>query len=206
MTTQLSPATLGILLSRLETFSAVKHKLEQYATPSQLAATFLYTARNDLSGKRVLDLGAGTGILGLGAALLGAHVICVEKDADAMAILRKNLDSLTPLSSGSVTEVLADIDEFAPVRVDTVIMNPPFGTKDDGADKRFLRKAFACAPVVWSMHKTTTITHLERFAQDVGFTLTARNAVDFAIPKTHPLHRKKRVDVAVTIVCFRKAH
>ena len=53
---------------------APKVNLEQYTTSEQIAATMLYIAaytNNDIIGKSILDLGCGTGRLGLGAAFLG---------------------------------------------------------------------------------------------------------------------------------------
>ena len=52
-----------------------KVHLEQYTISEQIAANMLYIAANvydDIVGKSVLDLGCGTGRLGLGAAYLGA--------------------------------------------------------------------------------------------------------------------------------------
>jgi len=57
--------------------------LEQYPTPPALAAHVIHLAdlHDDIEGRTVLDLGTGTGMLTLGAALRGpARVIAVELD------------------------------------------------------------------------------------------------------------------------------
>jgi hypothetical protein len=39
---------------------------------------------------------------------------------------------------------------------DTILMNPPFGTRNTGIDSQFLIKAMSNAKVVYSLHKTST--------------------------------------------------
>ncbi|UIO99251.1 METTL5 family protein [Halobaculum sp. CBA1158] len=67
--------------------------LEQYPTPADVAAHVVHLAdlRGDLDGRTVVDLGAGTGMFALGAALRGAdRVVGVELDAGALAVARDN--------------------------------------------------------------------------------------------------------------------
>jgi predicted RNA methylase len=48
---------------------------------------------------------------------------------------------------------------------DTVIMNPPFGTKQKGADMEFLRAACRLARTsVYSLHKSSTRAHIQKVA------------------------------------------
>jgi len=50
-----------------------------------------YLDAQDLTGKRVLDYGCGSGILALGAALLGAErVVCIDNDSQALTATREN--------------------------------------------------------------------------------------------------------------------
>jgi len=69
-----SKSGLAVILSSLLSFKSPKIKLEQYETPSEIAADVLWNAHmnGDLVDKTVADLGSGTGVLGLGAVLLGA--------------------------------------------------------------------------------------------------------------------------------------
>jgi predicted RNA methylase len=39
---------------------------------------------------------------------------------------------------------------------DTVVMNPPFGTRNTGIDTAFVLKGMEYASVVYSLHKTST--------------------------------------------------
>ena len=68
---------LAVELSRLKTFQKPKMYLEQYPTDSEIAADMLWSAdmQGDIEGKVIADLGAGTGILGIGALILGAKGI-----------------------------------------------------------------------------------------------------------------------------------
>ncbi|HEV8361491.1 MAG TPA: 50S ribosomal protein L11 methyltransferase, partial [Candidatus Thermoplasmatota archaeon] len=63
-----------MLLQKVPPHPAPKAELEQYQTPAPIAADLVYRAlaAGDVAGKRVLDLGCGTGILAIGAALVGA--------------------------------------------------------------------------------------------------------------------------------------
>jgi predicted RNA methylase len=71
--------------------------LEQYPTPAPLAVRMLSAAhgRGDIAGKRVLDLGCGCGVLGLGAALLGsASTTGLDIDPRALAQAKANRAAL----------------------------------------------------------------------------------------------------------------
>jgi predicted RNA methylase len=66
---------LVALLQEVTDFEEPKIHLEQYKTTADIAAHMLYTIANtygDIEDKLVADLGCGTGILGIAAAVLGA--------------------------------------------------------------------------------------------------------------------------------------
>jgi putative methylase len=117
--------------------------LEQYQTEGDIAARWLLQidTSDGLEGKRILDLGAGNGILGFGAGLLGAEVVFVECDEQAAALCRKLGETI----EGRVGEV--ELPE-----VDMVIMNPPWGRQIPGSDKIFISEAQRVAPVIHLMH------------------------------------------------------
>lgn len=81
-------------LQQLDGFEEPKILLEQYATSAHIGAHILHTAQThfgDIEGCAVADLGAGCGVLSLGAQLLDAsHVVGFEIDPDALSILRRN--------------------------------------------------------------------------------------------------------------------
>ena len=87
---------LEISLQSLEVFNNPKVSLEQYPTPSVIASDILFSAyaADDIAGKRIADLGCGTGIFAIGAYLLGAEsVTAFDIDGDALEIARRNSES-----------------------------------------------------------------------------------------------------------------
>jgi len=91
-----SKKALEVALSRLEGFHTGKVSAEQYTTPSSIAAEVLWKAYMEgyIEGKRVLDLGCGTGILGIGALLLGAErAYMADNSPEALSICKKNLSA-----------------------------------------------------------------------------------------------------------------
>ena len=93
----ISKSGLAIALSKLKTFKKPKVSLEQYPTDSEVAAELLWHAymAGDIEGKKIADLGCGTGILGIGCLLLGAeHVYFADIDAEALEICLENLQNI----------------------------------------------------------------------------------------------------------------
>ena len=76
---------LEMMLERLEGFSRPSFQREQYATPASVAAEMLFLAgmRGELG--TVCDLGCGTGVLAIGAALLGAVAAGCYADLETAA-------------------------------------------------------------------------------------------------------------------------
>ena len=81
-----------------------------------------------LRGARVLDAFAGSGALGLEAASRGAaEVVCIENDAEAAALIERNIATTgldVSLVVGSVPGVLAGL--FADREFDMVLLDPPY--------------------------------------------------------------------------------
>ncbi|MEM2124082.1 MAG: METTL5 family protein, partial [Methanolinea sp.] len=153
-------------LSRLEGFARPSPRLEQYVTPPDLAARLLYHAwvRGDIGGRRVCDLGCGTGILAVGAALLGAsRVTGIDVDADAIAVARRNAEKM----GVSPTFIRADISDAGIVarvgEADTVVMNPPFGAQNPHADRAFVDVAVKIAPVVYGIFNRGSLPFYRRY-------------------------------------------
>lgn len=196
----LTKKQLAIELSKLHGFKEPRLKFEQYVTEPEIAATVLWDAfmKGDIANKIIADLGAGTGVLGIGALLLGArHLYFVEKDIDAVHILQQNLSAL---QNKNYTVLAIDIHGFDE-KVDTVFQNPPFGTKQRHADKPFLEKAFSVADVVYSFHKTATDVFVRSIANDYSFNVVETFKFLFPLRKTYPFQRKKRELIEVT--CYR---
>lgn len=201
----LSKSRLGIMLSRLRAFEDASRMAEQYPTDSEVAAEVLWQAcmLGDIEGRRIADLGCGTGILAIGAALLGAKsVIGIDTDKAALALAEENLSQLCgELGSRLPVRFLEqDVSSFSE-SVDTVVQNPPFGTSQKHADRMFLEKACSVASVVWSFHKESTARFVESFAADAGFAVT--HILPFGFPlKRSMAHHRKRIE-RIRVCCWR---
>lgn len=195
---------LAIELSKLKGFEEVSVKLEQYATPSEIAADWLWKAafKGDIAGKVSVDAACGPGILGCGALLLGAKkVYFVDKDEKALEIAQKNVEVLERAYFIGKSEFsCCDISDFSVSDlVDTVLQNPPFGTKVKHHDKIFLEKAFTIGRVGYSMHKSTTAGFVEAMARDYHFRITEVWPYDFKLPMSLPWHKKRWHNVKVAV-------
>ena len=129
---------LEILLEKVRGFEKPNITLEQYPTPALLAAEMLHFAfmKGDLEGT-VYDLGCGTGMLAIGAAVLGAEkVVGFDSDPGALEIARENAEMIG-------VDVEFECKDIRQVRghANTVVMNPPFGAQVKGSDRPFLKTA-----------------------------------------------------------------
>ena len=107
--------------------------LEQYGTDGETAARWLYSINSEEPFEHsngIIDLGAGNGILGIGALLLGApNAIFVEIDEEVCKSLQEAIESLElgkkcRILNGDVRSINHD-----EIRRDIVVMNPPWGDK-----------------------------------------------------------------------------
>jgi putative methylase len=189
---------LAIKLQTIGSHPKPKVSLEQYSISADLAAEILFRAcyeYDDIEGKSVVDLGAGTGRLVLGASMLGAKcAIGVELDQETLKTAEANSRQL----GLSADWIVADIEALRGP-VDTVVMNPPFGTRRAHNDVRFLQTAIRISKVTYSIHKTSTREYLERWLRKHGSRPNVILTSDLAIPHQFPFHRKLRGHVEVDI-------
>lgn len=189
---------LEMALQRVTPFADPNPTEEQYPTPASVAADMVFTAyaQGDVAARRVADLGCGTGILGIAAALLGAaEVLGVDKDEGALQQARENA-----LRSGvRLTLWQGDVSEFS-VRVDTVLMNPPFGSQRKHADRPFLETAMRLSGVSYSLHNANTQEFLLRSVSSSGATAEVLKRYKLEIPHTFAFHKKAKKDVEVLLL------
>ncbi|MEK6851497.1 MAG: METTL5 family protein [Candidatus Thermoplasmatota archaeon] len=188
---------LEILLQKVKSHPSPSPSMEQYQTPATIAAEVLYFAhgKGDIAGKKVLDAGCGTGILGIGAKVLGAEeVIAIDLDESALAVAMQNAHAL----GVDICLLTVDVRDF-PEACDTVIQNPPFGAQRKGADEPFLEQALTVAPVAYSFHNAETEAWVERKVREIGGVVTDRLRFAFPIPHTFDFHRKEVVNVPVLL-------
>ncbi len=194
-----SQKQLAVNLSKLKGFDDPKFWQEQYMTESEDAAKALWFGllNDDIEGKTVADLGAGTGILGFGAALLGAKfVYLVEREDNCLEALNENRAKAHVEDETKI--VFDDLSVFTK-KVDTIIMNPPFGTKQKHADKAFLEHAVKLAPVIYSFHKSNTRDFIFAFCEDHGYAVTHEIPFSFRLRKTMKQHSRNRVEIEVSL-------
>ncbi|EAA06478.5 rRNA N6-adenosine-methyltransferase METTL5 [Anopheles merus] len=198
-------------LQTVDDFSEPKVRLEQYTTPSHIASQALYaiqTRHGDLDGRTVLDLGCGPGMLSIGAALLGADlVVGVEIDPDAIEVFRSNCDEFELENVQCVQADVLRLPEIFADRqrpFDTVLLNPPFGTKQNsGADMAFLKVAITLARgAVYSLHKSATREHVKKKALEWKVRPSLIAELRYNLPQTYKFHKRTSVDVAVDLWRF----
>jgi putative methylase len=200
-----SKSGLAIALSKLEGFKEPKVRVEQYTVDSEIGAFILWNGllKGDIRQKVSVDLGCGTGILGIGALLLGAKkVFFVDSEGSALKIAKNNLEKVKSefLIEGKAVFVCRDVVDFSE-KCDTVVENPPFGVKVRHADRVFLKKAFEIGKVVYSFHKSESKEFIERFSSKNEFKITDVWDFKFPLKAIYKFHsrRIKYIDVS----CFR---
>lgn len=189
---------LEIALQRVKPFASPNPTDEQYPTPANIAAdmVFLAYSQGDISGLKVGDLGCGTGMLAIAAALLGAREV-VGLDKDQLAL---DLASENALMAGvEIRLCKGDVSEFQE-KVDTVVMNPPFGSQRRHADLPFLEKAMKSALVSYSLHNANTQDFLIEHISSAGRKAEVLKRYKLEIPHTFAFHKKAKQDVEVLLL------
>ncbi len=213
-------------LSEVKPNPAPKVDLEQYTLNESAAASMLYLAAytyGDIVGKRVLDLGCGTGRLALGAAFLGAEsVVGVDIDAETLKVAVEN--SAKVGLQDVVDWVVGDIDAVTG-KFDTVLQNPPFGVQKRTADRKFLEKALEVGCTVYSLHnhpindrtllsrikanrgqllQVEASPFLARFVEARGGRVEAVYALPLVIPHMFDFHTKAKREIVIDLYVIRR--
>jgi putative methylase len=178
-------------------FESPRASLEQYRTPPDLAAHLVHTAdlQGDVESRLVVDLGCGTGMLALAAALRGPErVVGVDVDPGPLATARENERRV---GSTTVIDWVRGDATRAPLCPDeptTVLMNPPFGAQagNEHADRAFLATAGEIAAVSYSIHNAGSQAFVESFAADNGGEVTHAFQTEFELPRQFDFHEADR--------------
>ncbi|WP_435358131.1 METTL5 family protein [Haloarchaeobius sp. DFWS5] len=187
-------------------FDSPSVALEQYPTPPEVAASLIHVAdmEGDVADRTVVDLGTGTGMLALGAALRGARrVVGVDVDRDALGTARENERRIG--ANATIHWCCADATRppLCPATDDpvTVVMNPPFGAQRDNvhADRAFLDAAAGIADVSYSIHNGGSREFVESFADDEGGEVTHAFAAELDLDRQFDFHDEetKTIDTEV---------
>ena len=199
---KLTKRRLEIILSKMSLPKNLKREWEQYPTPGPLAARILWIAHatyNDIYDKYVLDLGTGSGVFAIGAAILGAKcVLGIDIDFSILTFAKKYAEefSLSNLDFHCVDVKYLNLRQ----RMDTVIQNPPFGVHRPGSDVLFLDSALKVADVVYSIHKLETLDYILRYLEKKDFRAEILFRDIIPIPPLYPRHREKWHPVRIFVV------
>jgi len=102
----------------------IKYDSKEVYPPSHYAENFLeIISKQNFEGLNVLDVGCGTGVLGIAAAKLGATVTCTDLNPKALEWAEINAKG----NDASVETIVSDgVNEFqANRKFDVIICNPP---------------------------------------------------------------------------------
>ncbi len=217
---------LDLMLSKVDPHPAPTAELEQYTISADTAATMLYIAaysHGNIVGKRVVDLGCGTGRLALGAAFMGAREV-VGVDLDRTAVKKARENSINSNLKKKTQWIIADIDSLHG-RFDTVLQNPPFGVQKRGADRKFIMKALELGSVVYSLHKrphsdpslvarlkassdgavkVSASSFMEQFVDENCGTIDAVYALLMTVPHMFSFHTEKRHEFVADLYVLRR--
>ena len=191
---------LEIALSRLKRSPSPNIAFETYDLDPKVGSELLFIAEGkygDISEKSIVDLGCGTGILAIGAALLGAkNVTGIDINKESVRTARENVRALEI----DMDLITGDIEAVRGI-FDTTVMNPPFGTRIRGYDILFLRKAIEVSRSIFSLHKRGEPNRkfLRYKVEGLGGYIEAIFEMEIEILHTYPFHEKKTHRVAVDL-------
>ena len=196
-------------LEDIETFESPKEHLEQYQTSPQIAGEMFHYISgkfDNLYEMRIADLGCGTGILGISAAICGCESVTLfDIDEDAIDIAKQNVANME--LDDVVQFVLVDIEQIKDwkslhKKFDMVVTNPPFGIRSKtGADVNNLKSAVSiCSGYVYSLHKFSTFDYLKKFYNKNEISEINGFKIEYDLPKSYKFHKKN--NKVIEVLCL----
>jgi len=195
---------LAIFLKDLSKKEKPIVKLEQYELDSESASKFVHNVLMHVNPKEILDAGSGSGSLTIPFALLGIErIIALDLDFEALKYLRRNAENLD--CKWKIDLIQADFLNFAlRKKIETIVMNPPFGTKRKHYDKYFLLSAFKLSDHIFSLHKYGNEGFFDKLAMKEGFSMKVISSFNILLKPTMPFHRKSKYYVKVSQLYFKR--
>ena len=191
---------LEILLQQIPPPDIPQINFEQYLTPAHIAADILWHAHynGDISGKTVVDLGCGTGIFTLGAAILDAkNAIGIDIDEN---LIDKARQAAEKLGVPAVFHAM-HINDYTE-HTDTVVMNPPFGAQHANrkADSMFVQHALSIAKTIYSLHLENSVAFIVTLIKKNGWVINNLKNYHFSMKASYSFHKKKRLSFDVVLI------
>ena len=186
---------MAMILSGLEPHPSNSVELEQYTIEGDLAVRWLsdIVAFGDLAeGCTVADLGAGNGVLGLGALAMGAgRALLVEADQTACDVAMFNAESMRFADSVELIQATLGSEPVDLSSADVIISNPPWGRQMSRADRPFLEAMIAAEIPAHLLHSAEAI-HIQPLFEDAGWSAERYGEADFALPAAYSHHSRQR--------------
>ena len=157
-------------------------------------------AEGNLAGRRVADLGSGTGRLAIGAALLGAAPVeGIEIDPTLVEVAR----ATARRARVRVEFAAGDVASWhGPAEV--VIMNPPFGAQRRHADRPFWDAALAGpGRSIYGFALTSARAFVLARLADAGALVAWTRSIPWSLPRVFAHHTRARADLGVDLWAVR---
>lgn len=143
---------------------------------------------------------------------LSVHISHRSKGESGTAKPSSQTSSSSSLSEEEAAKAVASMSlssqsttgEKSTKKFNTVVMNPPFGTRTKGIDMLFVQVGLACCDTaVYSLHKTSTREFIIKKATKVwGVDCEVIAEMKFDIDKSYKFHSKESKDIEVDLIRF----
>ena len=203
---------LEMFLDAVPDFTNPISKWEQYKTPADLAASILWRAKENqhIYNKEIIDIGSGTGILGIGASALGASRILFLDIDRRTHIQRKKWADLTNVPfTTKWDEIVSDLFQSSVIgekneRVG--LMNPPFGVQGLIPEKKFVSAAMMLCSILYVILSETQ--GIDRIIKEIANKKRLHHTKEalgtIKLQRQFKFHKKESHIVNVQIVRFEK--